>query len=387
MFFIPTGPEAPELIPPEYSRIPDTAATSNSWDGNVLTVSGSFSANYDIYRAFDRISIEPAWVSLNGFINGEANGVNSINGIYGEWIQIVFPEYYFINHYSIHARQYAEQKPYKWYLFGYTEGIGYYQIHHQDTGITDTQWNDDSLIKTFDVDTGGRKFNTFVLLITNTTGNGGYTGINEMFFMGTLDEEGTLPETSYERLPTTVAIGYTWDGNTVYSSSQYDVYYNVIRTFDRSLEEPSYVTDQKYITGMGYADGTTELNGLYGEYISIEFPIAYHINEYTIQVIIYPTNSPSLWYLLGWNGTDYDIIHNQDTILDDNDWTSNGLVNSFPANNTNAYKNLVLIVTKVTGGTHLGIIEMYFMGTEVTTSGELQVLMLGSDWTNKMVYF
>jgi len=103
--------------------------------------------------------------------------------------------------------------------------------------------------------------------------------------------------------------------------------------------------------------------------------------------LVWSYNSPSLWYLLGWNGTDYDIIHNQDTILDDDDWTSNSLVNSFPANSTNAYKNLVLIVTKVTGGTHLGIIELYFMGAEVTTSGELQVLMLGDNWTNKMVYF
>jgi len=389
MFFIETGPPPPELLPPVYGRLPDTPATSNSWDGNELTVSSAYSAYYDVYHAFDQVDPEPVWVSTNSFINGEADGTHSKNGIYGEWIEITFPEYYFINHYSIKSRIYAGQKPHKWYLFGYTEGIGYYEIHHQDTGITDEEWLSDSYIKSFDVDTGGRKFNTFTILITHTTDNGNYTGVNEIFFMGTLNEEGSPPEMSYERIPTTACTNITWDGNTIYNSSYYSAYYNVIRAFDRLLDEPSYVSDQKYINISGYADGSTQLNGMYGEYVSIEFPISYHINSYTIQVRIYPENSPALWYLLGWNesSSDYDILHNQDTILDDADWTTNSLVKSFPADNTNSYKKLVLIVTKVTGGTHLGITELFFMGAEETTSSSTQILIISDEWANKMVYY
>jgi len=186
------------------------------------------------------------------------------------------------------------------------------------------------------------------------------------------------------RLPTTAAITNVWDGNLVTYSSSYDSYYVGWRAFDFSPEELAWVTESKYVDGV--ANGTTSINGIFGEYITLTLPTRYYITSYTIVTRVYEGNKPSKWYLLGWNSeTAYETIHHQDTALSDSDWESSSLNQTYTVSPSNKFIRFVLVVTNVTASsTHLGIIEFSFLGN-VESSGEGCITM-GDHCVNKMIY-
>jgi len=148
---------------------------------------------YDTYyvgfRAFDYSASEPAWVSEGKYIDGEANDTNSVHNIYGEFITLELPSKKFITSYTIIARTYEGSRPSKWYLLGWNSDTGYETIHHQDTALTDTDWVNSSLTKTYSVNPTNN-FIKFILVTTHVTAASTDLGFCELYFLGNTNYSG-----------------------------------------------------------------------------------------------------------------------------------------------------------------------------------------------------
>jgi len=156
--FFAIGPKA-------QSRIPHVPAVASTWSGYTVTTSSTYDTYYVGFRAFDFSVEEPAWVSESKYVDGVAYGTNSIDGKFGEYITLTLPSKKIITSYTIITRTYEGSRPSKWYLLGWNSDTGYETIHHPDTALTDTDWVNSSLTKTYSVNYSN-KFIKFILVIT-----------------------------------------------------------------------------------------------------------------------------------------------------------------------------------------------------------------------------
>jgi len=171
--------------PKEQIRLPTTSAYGPIWHGNQAVTSSDYDTYYVGYRAFDRNTGEPAWVSDEADVLGIANGINNILGIYGEYLMLQLPSNIFIT-----SRIYEGSRPSRWHLFGWNLDSEYVEIHHQDTALTDTDWeNATDLTMTFNVNPT-EKFIQYILLITHVTNASTHAGLCELYFMGSDDYSG-----------------------------------------------------------------------------------------------------------------------------------------------------------------------------------------------------
>jgi hypothetical protein len=332
-----------------------------SQGGYTVTASSEYSTSYLAWEAFNDVNSlhDHGWVSQNvsGIYNPTYNtgvGSSRLSSTvpFGEWVKLELPYKVFVNNISLWGRATGTVEfPKSFYIYGSNDDVNW------DTVLTVTDNTDINLTTytDFQMDISTTAYKYFAMVVTKTAGNAGFTSIGDLRLYGHKENDLIrFPDaTNVRKYPDTAMVSNGPQRGYTVSASSSHINFPPNYAFD-NVDSTFYHTDgTQYVTATGAYQGSNTLNGVNGEWLSLQLPNKIDLSS----VHIYPRTS--------FTSQSADSI----TIVGSNDgssWTTLTSVTGLTYTDSTA---TIINVNSNTGYKYFAIIAQKVLGTNGGTGG------------------
>ena len=279
-------------------EFPPFPMSGYSQGGYTVTASSEYGADYQAWEAFNDVNTSngtEGWVSQNvsGIYNPTYNtgvGSSRLSSTvpFGEWVKLELPYKVFVSHISLWGRGTGNvELPKSFYIYGSNDDVNW------DTLLTVTDNTDINLTTytDFQMDISTNAYKYFVMVVTKTAGNAGFTGIGDIRLYGHKENDLIrFPDaTNVRKYPDVVMYGSIKRGYVASSSPNYVDVNNPLygyQVFNDSYRYQSLAADYSASTGdyVGTIQTTVSGSAVGGEWIQIKIPKNIYLNRFTLSL-------------------------------------------------------------------------------------------------------
>jgi cytoskeletal protein CcmA (bactofilin family) len=396
-----------------FGDYPPFAMTGYSQGGYVVSASNELSSNYPVWKAFDDslAASYDTWVTGSFYSGGtpsthdgsETTTYNGTSTVNGEWIQLELPHKIKLSYYSLKPQIegandiYNERMPGTGKILGSNDGINWYLIHDHSLALSDyTRGSYTNVSINTSTNTKAYKYIRFV--IETTAGTETITGIGDMKLYGHRENDLVrLPDpTNVLKYPHIAMTGPAQRGYVASSQHSFDTTRVPFKAFSElpvgNLGNGWSTMSNTFDVNGNAVDAGVGTRGTFGSYtghwIKLELPHKLKLENIYIgsrdmdntdkrqpvEGAFFGSNNDSTWDLLHAFSSSSNPLSFTD--LPGSSVWNFAEVNTLSESNTNYYKYIVLVVTKINASTQFKVLQIQdlkFYGTEENSSIPIQI--------------